>query len=133
MRAVDRWVGVPLCFILSPFCWLSDRLRSAKKKKPDVRRTLFIELSEMGSAVIADPAMRKLQHEGNAELYFAIFKKNSKSLDILKTVPEENVFKMNADNFGGLFLDIFRFMAWSRKKKLQRSLTWNYFPALLQY
>jgi ADP-heptose:LPS heptosyltransferase len=79
---------------------------------------LFIELSEMGSAVIVDPAMRKLRKEGNGEIYFAIFKKNYKSLEILKTIPESNVFKMNADNFLGLALDIFRFMAWCRKKKI---------------
>ena len=93
MRSIDQWVGIPACFIISPFRWLSDLLRSAKKTKPDTGRTLFIELSEMGSAVIVDPAMRKLQSEGKAELYFAIFKKNYKSLGILQTVPESHVFK----------------------------------------
>ena len=76
MRSIDKWVGIPVCFIISPFRWLSDLFRSAKKNTPDISRTLFIELSEMGSAVIVDPAMRKLKSEGNAELYFAIFKKN---------------------------------------------------------
>lgn len=118
MRLIDRWAGVPLCFILSPFCWLSDTIRGAKRRKPDTGRTLFLELSEMGSAIIADPAMRKLQHEGKAGLYFAIFKKNYKSLEILKTVPESNIFKMNADNFFSLVMDIFRFMSWCRKKKI---------------
>ena len=118
MRLIDRWVGVPFCFILSPFSWLMDTLRSARKRRPDLSRTLFIELSEMGSAIIVDPAMRKLQNEGKTELYFAIFKKNYKSLEILKTVPERNVFKMNADNFWTLTADIFRFMAWCRKKKI---------------
>ena len=92
MRSIDRWVGVPVCFIISPFRWLSDLFRLAKKSKPNVSKTLFIELSEMGSAIIVDPAMRKLQHEGKSELYFAIFKKNYKSLEILRTIPESNVF-----------------------------------------
>jgi ADP-heptose:LPS heptosyltransferase len=118
MRIIDRWVGVPICFVLSPFCWLIDTLRSARTKKPDLRHTLFIELSEMGSAIIADPAMRKLQRESNAEIYFAIFKKNYKSLEILNTVPAENIFKMDADNFLSLIKDIFRFMTWCRKKKI---------------
>jgi len=118
MRSIDRWVGVPVCFILSPFRWLSDTIRSAKKAKPNLQKALFIELSEMGSAVIVDPAMRKLLKEGKGEIYFAIFKKNYKSLAILQTVPESNVFKMNADNFWSLTLDIFRFMSWCRKKKI---------------
>ncbi|MBK7561205.1 MAG: glycosyltransferase family 9 protein [Chitinophagaceae bacterium] len=136
MRSIDQWVGIPACFIISPFRWLSDLLRSAKKTKPDTRRTLFIELSEMGSAVIVDPAMRKLQTEGKAELYFAIFKKNYKSLGILQTVPESHVFKMNADNFGSLVIDIFRFMIWCRKKKISTVIDlelFSRFTALLSF
>lgn len=118
MRSIDRWVGIPICFMVSPFRWLADRIRGARKTPPDTSRTLFIELSEMGSAVIVDPAMRKLHLEGKAEIYFAIFNKNYKSLEILKTVKEENVFKMNADNFISLVMDVFRFMSWCRKKKI---------------
>jgi ADP-heptose:LPS heptosyltransferase len=128
-------VGVPLCFILSPFSWLSDTIRGAKTKKPNIKRTLFIELSEMGSAIIVDPAMRKLQASGG-ELYFAIFAKNYKSLEILKTVPEANVFKMNAKNFGTLFLDIFRFLAWCRKKKISTVIDlelFSRFTAILSF
>jgi len=118
MRKVDRWVGVPLCFLLSPFSWLSDIIRGARRKKPDLKRTLFIELSEMGSAIIADPAMRKLRKEGNAELFFVIFSKNAKSLEILNTVPQSNIFKMRSDTLFGLAADVFRFMAWCRRKKI---------------
>ena len=136
MRSIDKWAGIPVCFIISPFRWLSDLFRPAKKNKPDISRTLFIELSEMGSAVIVDPAMRKLKNEGSAELYFAIFKKNYKSLEILKTVPEENVFKMNADNFGSLVIDIFRFMVWCRKKNISTVIDlelFSRFTALLSF
>jgi ADP-heptose:LPS heptosyltransferase len=136
MRIIDRWAGIPLCFLLSPFCWLADLLRSARRKKPDTGRTLFIELSEMGSAVIADPAMRKLKLEANAELYFVIFKKNYKSLEILKTIPEENVFKMNADNLLSLIADVFRFLTWCRKKKISTVIDlelFSRFTALLGF
>ena len=92
MRIIDKWVGIPLCFLISPFCWLADLLRGARKKTPDTSRTLFIELSEMGSALIADPAMRKLRLEASADIYFVIFKKNYKSLDILKTIPEDHAW-----------------------------------------
>jgi ADP-heptose:LPS heptosyltransferase len=136
MRSIDRWVGIPVCFVISPFRWLSDLIRSAKKRKPNLSRTLFIELSEMGSAIIVDPAMRKLQAEGGGEIYFAIFKKNYKSLEILQTVPESHVFKMNADSFVGLVMDIFRFMAWCRKKKINTVIDlelFSRFTALLSF
>jgi ADP-heptose:LPS heptosyltransferase len=136
MRAIDKWVGIPVCFIISPFRWISDTIRSAKRRKPNLDRSLFIELSEMGSAIIVDPAMRKLQREGKGEIYFAIFKKNYKSLEILQTVPESHVFKMNADNFWTLSIDIFTFMAWCRQKKISTVIDlelFSRFTALLSF
>ncbi len=136
MRIIDKWVGIPLCFIISPFCWLADLLRGARTKKPDTSRTLFIELSEMGSALIADPAMRKLRSETGADLFFVIFKKNYKSLDILKTIPEDHVFKMNADHLLGLIADVFRFLVWCRKKKISTVIDlelFSRFTALLGF
>ena len=136
MRFVDRWVGVPLCFLMSPFCWLSDLIRGARRKKPDLRRTLFIELSEMGSAIIVDPAMRKLQQIGKGELYFAIFSKNAKSLEILNTVPSQNIFRMKEGNIFSLVGDIFRFMVWCRRKKINTVIDlelFSRFTALLGF
>lgn len=118
MRKIDRYAGVPICFVLSIFSLLFGWLRFSRKKEPDVNRTLFIELSEMGSTIIADPAMQKLKFEGKAELFFAIFKQNYKSIEILNTVQRENVFVMNADNFFKLTGEIFRFIFWCRRKKI---------------
>lgn len=116
MRTIDKWVGVPLCFLASTL----SRIRNifSGKKIPNTDRTLFIELSEMGSAVIVDPAMRKLQRERKAELFFAIFKDNAKSLEILHTIPDENIFKMNSSNLVALFFSVINFMVWCRRKKI---------------
>jgi ADP-heptose:LPS heptosyltransferase len=89
MRYVDKWAGIPLTFLFTLLLWLVEKLLFIKRISPNLDRTLFIELSEMGSAVLADPAMRKLQKDGKAELYFAIFLDNYKSLQILKTVAED--------------------------------------------
>lgn len=116
MRSIDRWVGVPLCFLASGL----SRLRNlwSPRRIPDTRNTLFIELSEMGSAVIVDPAMRKLRRETNANLFFAIFKDNARSLEILNTVPRENIFKMNSSNLLSLAFGVLSFMRWCRRKKI---------------
>lgn len=136
MRVIDIRAGIPLCFIISPFVWIADLLRRSRRGKPDTRRVLFIELSEMGSAVIADPAMRKLQQQGPAELYFVIFKSNVKSLKILNTVPAGNIFTMDAGSFYTLFKDIFRFIAWCRAKKITTVIDlelFSRFTALLSF
>jgi len=136
MRAIDKWVGIPLCLLVSPVCWLVDLLRGNRKQSPDTRRTLFIELSEMGSAIIADPAMRKLHHEGRAELYFAIFAQNYKSLTLLNTIPRANIFCMNARNLFTLIADVFRFMVWCRSKRITTVIDlelFSRFTALLSF
>ncbi|MFY8036734.1 MAG: glycosyltransferase family 9 protein [Cyclobacteriaceae bacterium] len=117
MRRIDQNVGVLLCFLVVPFVWLLDLVRG-RQPKSDTRRTLFIELSEMGSAIIVDPAMRKLRSEANAEIFFAIFAKNYKSLVLLNTVPSENIFKMKSDNLFQLTGEVIRFIVWCRKKKI---------------
>lgn len=119
MRKIDRRVGVPLCFLLSIVLWISGKLRFQKDKKPDLAKALFIELSEMGSAIIVDPAMRKLRKEGGAELFFAIFEDNYKSLEILNTIPEQNIFKMRSHGLVALAIDVVRFMVWCRKHEIK--------------
>ena len=68
MRKIDKWAGVPLCFVCSLFIYIMNLFSFSKKIQPDTTRTLFIELSEMGSAILVDPAMRKLKKETNADI-----------------------------------------------------------------
>jgi len=114
MRKVDYLAGVPLCFLATlavRFASLLARQVSAPPKK-----VLFIELSEMGSAILADPAMRKMRGAANAELHFLIFKSNAASLRLLGTVPEKNVFAVREDRFAKLTLDSVRFLFWARRR-----------------
>ncbi len=116
MRKIDRRMGVPITFCLSIILW-SFRLFQ-KRVNPDISKTLFIELSEMGSAILVDPAMRNLQENGS-ELYFAIFEDNYKSLNLLKTVKPSNIFKMRSANLRVLAIDVFKMMLWTRKNQIK--------------
>ena len=116
MRKVDYFAGVPLCALATPFVQLINLLSNQKTTAP--RKVLFIELSEMGSAILVDPAMRKMQAAANAELFFVIFKANSASLRLLNTVPVANVFTIRENNMWNLAIDSLRFLAWTRKNKI---------------
>jgi len=70
----------------------------------------------MGSAILADPAMRKLQAATGATLYFLIFESNAASLRLLGTVPPAQVFTIRADNFLKLAFDSLRFLFWARRE-----------------
>ncbi|QWD84124.1 glycosyltransferase family 9 protein [Polynucleobacter sp. MWH-P3-07-1] len=118
MRAIDHWVGVPLCAIVSPFIALVDRIKSIFLPKLDApKKLLFIELSEMGSAILVDPAMRNAQARG-AELFFLIFKSNRASLSLLNTVKPENIFTIDSSSLGGLIKDTLRFLWIARCHKI---------------
>jgi len=116
MRRIDYYVGVPLCFLGSIFHKTLKLLIMRDRKTP--KNILFIELSEMGSAILVDPAMRKLQKEANANLHFAIFKKNKPSLDLLGTVPQENIYTIREDNLLSFVFDSLKFFYWARIRKI---------------
>jgi ADP-heptose:LPS heptosyltransferase len=116
MRRIDYYIGVPLCFVGSILHKFSLLVKKSSKEKP--RNVLFMELSEMGSAILVDPAMRKLQREINADIYFAIFKKNKPSLDLLKTVPEENIYTIREDSMPAFVWDTIKLLFWTRKRKI---------------
>ncbi len=115
MRKVDYFAGVPLCFLVSLFQKVLQLFAERKAVKP--KKVLLVELSEMGSAILVDPAMRKLQRQG-AELYFVIFKKNAPSLRLLGTVPEENVFTISEDGLVSLAMDSLKFLLWTRRHNI---------------
>ena len=100
MRTIDHLVGVPLCAIVSPIVALTDKIKNVfSRELAEPKKILFIELSEMGSAILVDPAMRNAQERG-AEIFFLIFKSNSASLTLLNTVKPENIFTINASSLG---------------------------------
>jgi len=116
MRYIDFYVGVPLCFLFTGITKLVSRLFPSAGAKP--RNILFIELSEMGSAILADPAMRKAKDTFDASLYFCIFAGNRESLLLLKTVPEDHIFTIRERSLVTLAVDTLRFLFWTRKKKI---------------
>ena len=118
MRTIDHWVGVPLCAIVSPFIALIDAIKNIFSRGQETpKKILFIELSEMGSAILVDPAMRNAQARG-AELFFLIFKSNRASLTLLNTVKPENIFTIDSSSLSSLIVDTLRFLALSRKHRI---------------
>src|ERR1700692_901981 len=89
MRRIDRWVGIPLCAVATIFAKAWWRLRP--RPAPAIRRVLFIELSEMGSCILANPAMRKLHDRVGAELFFVIFAANAGSLVFTPVISPERI------------------------------------------
>lgn len=115
MRFVDYWVGVPLTVVTTGLVWLWDRIR-APLNLSERQRVLFIELTEMGSAILVDPAMKKTA--SRHDIFFVIFKRNVASLGLLSTVPRDNIFTIREDSLATFVLDTLRFLWWCRQKRI---------------
>lgn len=125
MRRIDRWAGVPLCALATVLLRLWWLVRPPPGRP--VQRILFIELSEMGSTILADPAMRRARARAGAELYFAIFAYNADSLALTNTIPAGNIFTIRTASLWLLAKDTLRFLVWTRRNEIDSVVDFELF------
>ena len=116
MRNIDHYAGVPLALAGTVIRKTVDFFIPPKRVKP--KNVLLIELSEMGSAIIVDPAMRKLKENIEGELFFVIFSKNKVSLQLLGTVKEENIFTIDENGIIEIAKTSLSFLKWCREREI---------------
>jgi ADP-heptose:LPS heptosyltransferase len=97
LQRADRWVGAPLCAILT---FLRRILETAGRPEPhQVQRILFVKLAEQGSTVLAYPAIcRAIDMVGRENVYFVVFDDNRFILDAMELIPENNVITIATQN-----------------------------------
>ena len=120
MRKIDYWIGIPICFLLTIWYKL-QRLTGLKNSKYNEKpkNILLIELAEMGSTVLAYPAIRKLKSMyPNSNIYFLLFRHIEASMEILDVIPKENVITIEVNSAFTLIRDTFKYMFICRKKKI---------------
>jgi ADP-heptose:LPS heptosyltransferase len=101
-RRVDRFLGVPLCRLLSLLPGARDRALEAAPP----RRILVILLSEMGSLVLAQPMFARIRERyPQAEVHALVFERNREVLELLEEVPGERIFTLRSDSLGHLLTD----------------------------
>jgi ADP-heptose:LPS heptosyltransferase len=101
LQRTDRWVGVPLCAILTI---LRRIFESAGRPGPrQVERILFVKFAEQGSTVLAYPAiLRAIEMVGRENVYFVVFEDNRFILDAMEIIPDENVITIATKSLFGL-------------------------------
>src|SRR5262249_28720079 len=118
MRWIDRWVGVPLVAVLvglHRLWWLI-----APPRRPEtIRRIAFLGLSELGSKIIADPAVRRARDLfRGAELFYVIFAGNRGSLGMLGTIDSQRVLTIREDDVLGFILDSLAVVRRLRRRRI---------------
>jgi ADP-heptose:LPS heptosyltransferase len=136
MRRIDRWVGVPICFLLTLVRKLGDLvLRRRPPAKP--RRIAVIKLAEQGATVLAYPALvRAAEMVGRENLFFVVFSQNRFILDLLGVVPAENVLAIEATGPVRTMLETLRVVWRMRRERIDAALDFEFFArssAILAY
>lgn len=103
MRKIDRWLGAPVCFLLTRVRQWFDWRKTSDLAQP--HRILFIKLAEQGSTVLADSALREaIRRVGAENVYFVLFAENRPILDVLDLVPTANIISIQSRGLVGTVL-----------------------------
>ena len=105
-RWIDRWVGIPLCALVSAV----DALTSSKAQVTATPRAIvIILLSEMGSLVLAHDMFARLKTRyPDAELHALLFGKNREILDLMQVIKPGNVHTVDDKSLPGLLSSLWR-------------------------
>ena len=119
MRAIDFWVGIPLAFCFTVICRVQRFLGLAASPAGAPRNILFIQLAEMGTMVVAYPAIRKARELfPDATLYFLCFTEIRSSVEMLEIIPPENIIPINAQSVLSFVRDSLLFPWRARRRRI---------------
>jgi len=94
LLAIDRYLGAPLCWLLSVLRASGRFLSRDLVSKP--HSILFVKLAEQGSTVLAyDALSRAVEKVGANHVYFLAFEENRFVVDLLQLIPKQNVLTID--------------------------------------
>ncbi|PIR21711.1 MAG: hypothetical protein COV44_11615 [Deltaproteobacteria bacterium CG11_big_fil_rev_8_21_14_0_20_45_16] len=136
IRLVDKYVGLPLCFIFSLWRKLVGRW-FPREKNATPKKLLFIKLIEQGSNIITYDAIQTAKERlGDQNVYFWIFEENKPALDLLNVLPQSQIFSVRNSNLFYFAMDILNSLRKIWSLKIDCVVDLEFFaraPALLTY
>jgi len=123
MRVVDKWIGVPLCFLLTLVDKLLRMTKRPMSQRAAIHKILFIQLSEMGSTISAYSAIRKAQEAyPEARVYYCIFEDMKGGLELLDVIPREQLFTISSTSLPRFALSTVRTLLAIRREGIDATL-----------
>lgn len=93
IRKVDRWLGVPLCFLLT----LHRRIFDPGPPAGPPETILFLKPAEQGSTLLAREAISlAMERVGPQRVYLLVFQENRSITDIMDLLPPANILTIRA-------------------------------------
>src|SRR5687767_348358 len=125
LQKIDRWLGVPLCFLLTI---VRKIFGGELKGRQPVRNILLVKLAEQGSTVLAYSAIRRaVDMVGSENVYFIVFDENRFILDALGLVPEKNVITISFKTFPDMVSTAFGAIRRMRGLKFDAAVDMEFF------
>jgi ADP-heptose:LPS heptosyltransferase len=119
MRTVDFWIGIPLAFCVTVVWRIQRFLGLAASPAGAPRNILFIQLAEMGTMVVAYPALRKARELfPDATLHVLCFTEIRPSVEMLEIIPSENILAIDAHSVLSFVRDSFLFPWRARRRRI---------------
>lgn len=120
MRKIDYWIGVLVCWFFSGTNRVANVFRRPPKKPIDnVDKVLFIQISEMGSTIMAYESIRYVKEKyPDAKIYYLIFNEMVDSIRMLNVISEENIITIRGKSFAGFVVDTLKAIRRLRREKI---------------
>jgi ADP-heptose:LPS heptosyltransferase len=136
MRKIDRFIGIPICFVLTLVHKFMKLFSKSVPSEPP-KKVLFIEMSEMGSIILAYSLFLKTKKiYPEASLYFLTFEESRYAVDILGIIPKDNVITIDNRNFLSFTVSTIKTLLHLRRLKLDMAVDmelFSRFSAILSY
>ena len=125
MKAIDKWLGIPICILLTLFnkIWIFPKFR---KRKDKVKKILVMKYFGIGSILLATPAFRALRKSfPDANITFLTFSSNEEICNILK-IADDYIY-LSTKDFSAFFFRTLRALWKIRKEQFDISVDMEFF------
>jgi ADP-heptose:LPS heptosyltransferase len=130
LRFLDRFCGIPLCGI-GTFIRRVAGLGRRNRPLPTPRKVLIIKLSEMGSTVLAYPALAELKKRcPDVELFVLVFKQNAAIFEVLDLARSANIITVEHGSAGRLLASGFQAMRRLLGERIDTAIDMDFFSRL---
>lgn len=128
IRFLDYWLGVPACGLLTGLRKLGTAFVPASAELSTARRILFLKFIEQGATVLAQDAIRRATTAvGRDNVFFCVFESNRAILDLLDTVPADNILCIRDRRLSTFVIDFLRAARTVRRRGVNTVIDMEFF------
>ena len=121
MRLIDRWVGIPLCFLASLWPW--KKLKSISNEESQKltsfpERIVFICIAALGALVVAYPALQEARRKyPKSRICFITAPAGLETLELMG-FDEEDIFLLETISLKSLIKGLYKIRTYFRKNSV---------------